>query len=212
MKNPFAALFGRLRPKKKETRPEGDEWSFAPEKPMPFGRDCNWLAIRCDDPLSVVREIGFQIDRIAGWDEGLSGATEEGGGKVFVSPVVKGYVLVVGVNEIDDPSLLRSISESFADAQYFGTRRAVEYHAWMRAAAGKVSRAFAYLGERDEVTADLGDPTRAEVEAGLFDKGGMVRPPDEEDVLDIAAAWGVDPRFPGDDWPAGIGYLCRAME
>ena len=32
--------------------------------------------------------------------------------------------------------------------------------------------------------------------------------PDEEDVLDIAAAWGVDPRFEKAAYPPSAGWVC----
>ena len=32
--------------------------------------------------------------------------------------------------------------------------------------------------------------------------------PGEEDVLDIAAAWGVDPKFQKEAYPPSVGWVC----
>ena len=72
----------------------------------------------------------------------------------------------------------------------------------------------AYRMEEDEVLWDEGDLTPEELALG-FDRfphagrehgGGQF--PDEESVLDIAAAWGVDPRFQKKTYPPSVSWVC----
>lgn len=39
--------------------------------------------------------------------------------------------------------------------------------------------------------------------------GEETRFPTEEDVLDLTAAWGIDPRFGSKQYPAGVGIICE---
>ena len=33
--------------------------------------------------------------------------------------------------------------------------------------------------------------------------------PDEEYVIELAAAWGIDPAFSAKNYPKGMGYICK---
>jgi hypothetical protein len=72
--------------------------------------------------------------------------------------------------------------------QYFKTYRVAEYHAWGRFVHGQTIRAYSYLGERGEVLLDMGKKTSDELD--VLDEDEI---PNEQTVMDIAAAWSVDP-------------------
>ena len=150
------------------------------------------------------------------WQDGVDKAYYSD--DVFVSPQVDGYVLVIGLigmtRNVDHDEVKRH-ARQFAQLQYFGTHRVVEYHAWAKFADGKLLRAYAYLGESGEVQWYEGAITPEELELG-FDK--FIKPneefiddtvfPSEEDVLDIAKAWGVDTLFSKGNYEKSTGYIC----
>jgi hypothetical protein len=84
--------------------------------------------------------------------------------------------------------------------QFFATHRVVEAHHWEHAKAGTLERRLRYVGERNEGEA-IGQPTAVECALGLDwtieqpsappDEAAV---PDEEAVMQVAAAWSIDPR------------------
>lgn len=83
----------------------------------------------------------------------------------------------------------------------------------MKATEGQVIRAFAYLSERGEILVNDGSPTEEEQALHIVyteqDIEEDARFPDEEDVLSIAKAWGVDPMMKGEGYSPGTGYVGR---
>jgi len=92
--------------------------------------------------------------------------------------------------------------------QFFGTDRITEYHAWARARDGNLLRAYCYVGERGDVPLFLGDPTADERELGIGTRGTdpdrehwsddewdawSDTTPSEDDVMEMAARWSIDP-------------------
>ena len=85
----------------------------------------------------------------------------------------------------------------------------------MKQMNGETVRKYAYEAEaEDTVFADIGPLTPEELALG-FDRfpqaeqaEGGENVPGEEDVLNIAAAWGVDPRFEKTTYPPSAGWLC----
>ena len=88
---------------------------------------------------------------------------------------------------------------------------------WALYRNGRKLREFSY--EDGDVTIDDGPLTTEEQTLG-FDafprkyerrestEQNELRFPDEEDVLNIAPAWGIDPRFEKKTYPPSVGWLC----
>ena len=104
------------------------------------------------------------------------------------------------------------LEERFPEVQYFASYRVSSAYCWARYVDGACVRA--HRMEEDEVLWDEGDLTPEELALG-FDRfphagrehGGR-QFPDEESVLDIAAAWGVDPRFQKKTYPPSVSWVC----
>ena len=147
----------------------------------------------------------------AAWTTGLARAGWLG--QVFVSPALDGYVLAVGLwaEDLEDvPGRMERLVDSFPEVQLFGTQRISDYHYWTKYIDGKVARNYIY--QDAETSWDEGDLTPEELALGFDCFPGTDREsehfPGEEDVLDIAAAWGVDPRFQKKTYPPSVGWVC----
>lgn len=132
---------------------------------------------------------------------------------MFVSPCLDGFLLAVG-GEDGPPGFLEGLGGAFSQVQFFATHRVTEYHHWGKYAGGTLVRDYCYCGESGEVLRDEGDWTAEEIALGFgrFPRKGREEAcedfPGEKDVLDIAAAWGVDPRFEKTAYPPSTGWLC----
>lgn len=198
-----------------------------PDLPRDFGYKCQWLALKAKDTQSVVTALQLRRVTLANWSMGIKGAYSN---KVFVSPVLGGWVLVIGATLPDAGDarhadkmtpMLKELSKIFEEVQYFGTHRVVEYHAWAKAQQGEIVRAYAYLGETGTTLWNEGDRTPEEIELGFSfvnetsseakDEGYWEREdlrfPSEEDVLAIAGKWSVDPLFESNQYEPGVGVL-----
>lgn len=188
--------------------------AVVPDKPVPFGYKNSWLCIRAGSPEEVIEKIGLKSPRVCGWNDGICG-----GHGVFVSPVLDGYVLVVGwgMDVLDtDPARLDGLAKKFPELQFFSTHRVAEYHAWVKYLSGELIRGYGYCGGEGEVFMNRGAVTPEEKELGLdnliasTDDDWETREfPDEQNVLDIAAAWGVDTLFQSKTYPESTGFLCE---
>jgi len=84
-------------------------------------------------------------------EEGLSAAQER---KLFISPAINGWVLVIG-SHLPDPSddidhcfrFLSELSRKVGQVQFFSVNRAVNHHAWVQLQHGQVQRAYAWAGK-----------------------------------------------------------------
>ena len=142
-----------------------------------------------------------------------------GGNAVFVSPPVGDWVCLIGQWAMGTGELaglegvagvVASLSSQFGEAQGFATHRVVEYHHWISARGGRVTRCFAYLGERGELLADRGAMTEAEREMRFEELAEFTWAPGEEDLMAVAAGWSFDPTSLGvTSGPAGAGILGR---
>jgi len=183
-----------------------------PDSPIPFGYKCAWLAIKTDDSQDVVQALGLLNVRKCGWQKGIEAAYN---GEVFVSPPIKGWVLAVSFSlpEILDKTrpdqlspLVKTLGKKFAEFQYFGTHRVVEYHGWLRATKGEIVRRYAYLGERGETLCDEGKRSDEETQLGLIFNESRL--PGEECVMQLAGAWSIDPtRLDELKLEKSVGYL-----
>lgn len=179
-----------------------------PDGPVPFGYKTSWAAVKCGSPDEVINALQLS-GRRAGWAAGLA-AAEQGRG-LFVSPCLDGYVLIVG------RETWRVYPGCFDEVQQFASHRVSDYYSWALYRDGRKLREFEYW---DGVTAVDDGPLTPEEQALGFDalprkyegpesaERSDMRLPDEEDVLNIAAAWGIDPRFENQTYPPSVGWLC----
>lgn len=199
-----------------QDRGQGDlpPLSDQPDTPQPFGYKTAWLAVKCDEAERVMDALSFFNQRTpANWASGLAAA--EAGAGTFVTPCLDGWVLAINFYE-SARGLIEGLAGAFPEAQYFCTHRVTEYHTWVKYVDGKTVRDYCYSGEQGEVLWDEGELTVEEIALG-FDRFPRkdrdwtddVHLPDEEDVLDVAAAWGVDPRFEQTDYPPSLGWVCQ---
>ncbi len=187
-----------------------------PDFPVPFGYKCNWLCVKSDSPIDVIRKLGLKNFEPSNWDKGIEMAYN---GYRFISPVLNGYVLVVnyGMALLTlAPELLDESAKKFPELQYFSTHRVSEYHAWVKYVDGEMVRGYGWCGCDGEVLLNKGALTPEEERLGFLnvitssaDDPEKVQLPTEDHVLEIAAAWGIDPGFSGSDYPKTLGYICR---
>lgn len=187
-----------------------------PDFPIPFGYKCNWLCVKSDSPMDVILKLGLKNYEPSNWDKGIEMAYN---GYRFVSPALDGYVLVVnyGMDILTlAPDLLDENAKKFPELQYFTTNRVSEYHAWVKYVDGEMVRGYGWCGCDGEVLLNRGELTPEEINLGFSDlitssadDFKQVQFPTEDHVLEIAAAWGIDTGFSGNDYPRGLGYICR---
>ena len=193
--------------------------SDEPDTPQPLGTEIAWLAVRCEDPERVIAALDIPGQR-ANWATGLAAARQGDG--LFVSLSVDGFVLVVfrdTLPEAGDLHLLPSEDwyddeewavrvTAFDEVQSFDISDKEAYYGWEQVISGRLVRRQIRQGYR--VYADEGAMTEGELMAARqgIARRGTGAPFTAEDVMDIAAAWGVDPRFERTYSPS-VGWLCR---
>jgi hypothetical protein len=192
---------------------------------VPFGYKMNWLAVRAADPNDVIRSLVIDKLQPANWRTGVTAAYD---GHTFISPSVDGWVFVLSYHLPGlghDPSadawksIMRSLSATHGEAQYFGSHRVSGYAGWARYVAGREERAFAYC---DGTLVDRGPRTQGEIELNhnyfdanspeASDEGYWERTdlcsPDEEHVMEVAGRWSVNPQtLEARELPAGCGHI-----
>ncbi len=138
------------------------------------------------------------------WEEGLAEARED---KLFISPSISGWVLVVGPG-LPEPAedvdlcyrFLSDLSRKLGHVQFFSTSRVVNYHCWAMLEKGRVFRAYAWAGE---TLWNQGPVTAAERELKLVCFGYAAEQNafairdavtvNSDSVNQLAARWSVDP-------------------
>jgi hypothetical protein len=133
-----------------------------------FNLPNRWLAVRSGNPQLVQAALGLNNPTPCSWEEGLTAAHEH---KLFISPAIRGWVLVMGSN-LPEPGddvdrcfrFLMELSRKLGQVQYFSLNRAVNHHAWVQAEFGAVQRAYAWAGR---TLWNQGAITRAELDLGL---------------------------------------------
>jgi hypothetical protein len=171
-----------------------------------FGLPKRWIAIRSTNQQAVREAFRLHNARTCSWEEGLA---EAGQRKLFISPPVGSWILVMGTC-LPDPHedvdrcfrFLNDLSAKMGHVQYFLADRVLYHHAWVRAENGHTLRAYAWAGE---TLWNQGQPTIAEMELGLHcleygeNLGNDSFPPapfiqtNTEKVLALAANWSIDP-------------------
>lgn len=171
-----------------------------------FRQPCRWLAVRCTNPALVQDALGLHEPTPCGWIEGITQLAED---RLFISPPVQGWVLVLGhalpLPEDDVDRLfhaLREFSHKLGEVQYFAVNRVVDHHTWVKLVDGRVRRAYSWA---DETLWNDGEKTDAEKRLGMqcLDYGesrdhqpvlfGAATRPNAEKIFSLAARWSVDP-------------------
>lgn len=165
-----------------------------------------WLAVQGATPEALVNALGLRHINECGWAEGLSAAGQE---RVFISPRIGDWTLVIGDN-LPDPAddvdvafrFLTGLSDDLGHVQYFSACRALGHHAWIKLYQGKVVRAFAWAGQ---TIWNQGPMSSAEIKLGasclnfLEDEHLTWRDQQEvsagniEIIPALAARWSIDP-------------------
>lgn len=178
--------------------------SAAPDAPVSFGDQTSWLAVRCAGSERVVEAIGLPNTVPANWAAGMPHAGTDG---VFVSPPLDGFVLVAdgGILPDEVPGAWERLLDTFPEVQLYASHRVSDYYRWERYVDGALVRSCCWAD--GQITEDVGPLTPEEqaVMLAWLDHGDF---PNEEAVLDIAAAWGVDPRFAKKPYQASTGWVC----
>ena len=174
--------------------------------PSAFAVPSRWLAIRSGNLHLVQAALGLHNPTPCTWEEGLTVANEH---KLFITPPIRGWILVIGSN-LPDPSddvdkcfrFLLEISRKLGPVQYFSANRIVNHHSWVHMDQGVVQRAYAWAGR---TVWNQGRLTKAEIDLGLkcFDyttteeriEFGHVLPTamNTERVPLLASRWSIDP-------------------
>jgi hypothetical protein len=174
--------------------------------PFLFDRPSRWIAVKCANIQKVQAALGLNNPRLCPLSEGFSKLNER---KLFLSPPIKGWILIVGhslpdVAEDADKvfRFLMRIANELGSIQYFSANRVVNHHAWVRIENNRVYRAYAWAGE---TLWNQGDRTAAEreLEMRCYNYGDAPIPfpftardsnvANTDKVMQLAARWSVDP-------------------
>lgn len=182
-----------------------------------FGLKTFWLAIRSEDSEKILACLPPEHkQRRANWDKGLGYIYRYAGDdnaqhSVFVTPPVQGWTFIVGwgIPELTPHGraafdrFSAPFLQAFADIQYYGSYRVVDYIAWGRAEGGTWQRLFAFADA--EILCSEGVQTDVEQMLGLpdirstddFETEGVfeywLECYDEETPLRLAGQWSIDP-------------------
>jgi len=136
-----------------------------PEKPIKFGRNSRWFAIKNNDAESICRFLNISLDNSCNWIEGKLHAID---GNVFILPAIQGWVLMrgrslKGVNYKTENNqtvaLLEKFSSEFGEAQFFGNWSSSSYAEWTMYKNGKLIRHYSIADFQGE---QIGEPTEIE--------------------------------------------------
>jgi len=116
-----------------------------PSVPEPFGYKIGWIAVRSTDPNAVAAALPVRSRIAASWHTGIDTAYK-GGGAVFVSPPIGGWVCIIGEWAMGTgergsfqgvAKAVADLSARFGEAQGYATHRIIEYHHWIMASMAK---------------------------------------------------------------------------
>ena len=174
--------------------------------PFLFDRPTRWMAVKCSNLQKVQNALGLHNATPCPLSEGFSRLGEH---KLFISPPLKGWILVVG-NSLPDVSddvdksfrFLMRVAGEVGSVQYFSANRVLNHHAWVRIENNRVYRAYAWAGE---TIWNQGERTAAEKELELKCYNYCDNPlpypftardshvANTEKVMQLAAKWSIDP-------------------
>lgn len=197
-----------------------------PDAPKSFGYKMAWLAVRTEDGAELGRILGLGRGVAANWSSGIGTVYDDAlsASYVYVTPPVEGWTFVVGLglphpvgaSFVDKLTpLLSTLSRHYPDVQYYFTYPLIDFFAWARLRDGRLVRAFAVNDEGVVWNKGRISPEERALGLRLFelrgireregDAGGeLVFYPTEDQVLEIAKGWGIDP-IGLDDLTCGTG-------
>lgn len=204
-----------------------------PDRPVPFGYQMAWLAIRTRDTAAVVEALDLVAPLPCNWNSGIGTVYDPrlGQNHVFVSPPVNGWTFVVGL-PVPQPMgsafadkatpLLALLGGRFVEVQYFVAFPPVDLFAWARVIDGRVVRAFA-VGDMGLIW-NRGKTTKEERTLGLKlfefrgvrnrrgDAGGpLILHPTEDHVMQVARKWSLDPTaLSAASAGEAVGYIAQS--
>lgn len=198
-------------------------YDTTPDLPRSFTDFNGWLCIKGATPQEVIKTLGLKNSYEANWESGLKAANENFMKKVFVSPLIGGYVLAIGYipfgvkNSVkEELAVLDKIADRFDEMTCFSTQSTVDIHVWAKYVNGKLKRGYGWLGESGEIYLKEGNMTPEELKLG-FNKlitdtdcdWETVTLPDTEHVFAIAKAWGVAPDLSDVNGTESTGFVCE---
>jgi hypothetical protein len=186
--------------------PAGSQRGLTPAPQLSHGWHASdaWLAVKCKSPTAVQSALGLHNAKPCPWSARLASAQ-----KLFISPPVNGWILVLG-DGFPDPGadidacfrFIIGLSRKLGRVQFFSANPVLKHHAWVHANSGRIVRAYAWAGKTLWLQ---GDQTPAERDLGLtcFPYAEpAVRPsftaPDPlsenvDKLPQLAARWSLDP-------------------
>ena len=185
-----------------------------PDTPIPFGFKTSWLCIKGFTPEEVIEKLGLKDPVVSSWKYAFANINNG----CFVSPVLNyKFVLVVGWGTdiiTEDPARLDEVGKMFHEVQYFASHRVVDYAVWVKYKNNRKIRAYGWVGDSGEVLTNFGEPTPEEQALGFVNflpdndhDFHRYETPDEDTVVQIAAAWGIN-TLELDKYPPSTGFYC----
>jgi hypothetical protein len=186
---------------------DGEEPSASlstPAHSATFEQPGRWLAVKAGNAAVVQAALNLHRPTSCSWEEGLAEARED---KLFISPPLAGWVLVVGSGlpePAEDPDrcyhFLTGLSRKLGQVQFFSVSRVVHHHCWALLDRGRVYRAYAWGGEtlwnQGPVTAAEKDLDVVCLEYASEQNPFALREAmsaNSEKVNQLAARWSIDP-------------------
>jgi hypothetical protein len=214
-------LAGVWRKRRQRKRLQAGEYESIIETPATFlyDRPNRWIAVKCANIQKVQAAVGLHNPKPCPLSEGFSRLSER---QLFISPPVRGWILVVG-NSLPDPAedvdklyhFLMKIAHELGSVQFFSANRVLNHHAWVRIENNRIYRAYAWAGE---TLWNQGDLTAAErdLELKCYEYGDTPLPfpfsardthlANTDKVLQLAGRWSVDPMVVNNQTPrAALG-------
>ena len=184
-----------------------------------FSQPTRWLAIKGGNLKSVLNALGLHDPIPCSWEDGIIEARDR---KIFVSPQVGGWILVVG-SGLPDPGddvdrcfhFLTHLSRKLGHVQFFSANRVLSHHSWALLDQGEVFRAYAWAGEtlwnQGPLTAAERDLNLRCFEYAVNRLAGLQKEAtisNTEKVNRLAARWSIDPMsIPEDVWNTEQGIV-----
>ncbi len=207
------------------------KYDTTPDLPRNFEDAAGWLCIKGATPEKVIEVFKFRNPQAANWESGMREVDANFMKKVFVSPMIDGYVLVIGfipfgrtagvsieaASKSEYANLLAKTG-GFEEMTCYATQSTVDLHVWAKYAYGPeglYSRAYGWIGESGEVYINLGELTPEEISLGYTNliqtpdcDWESVTIPDTSHVHAVAKAWSVAPDLSNVGQYTGVGYVC----
>jgi hypothetical protein len=175
-------------------------------RPSLLKRPNCWLAIKNRNLLTVQSALALHNPKPCSWVDGLAGNGEQ---KLFLSPPVNGWILVIG-SALPDPNedvdvcfrFLCDLSRKVGHIQFFNANSMLNHHAWVQVENGRVLRAYAWAGK---TLWNQGPITQAETDLAMkcydYSETPDISPftssepssNNSDKVHFLAARWSIDP-------------------